>query len=365
MKTRKIYSLLIVLMLFAAGAFMYACTPDGDRDNISPKSLSESVEELECQNCLDAPLDLIQRVGRNGNVVLGTVEVCVVEDELCFRYAAAGGTIGSVKIGIYGSLVTIQEQNSTPAPKSFNFDSEHLNPRLITYDKCIPLDDIAVALGYTSGENLNGITLYIIAEAQISGGGGTTGGQAWAGTLVNNKKYPFDRYFTFTVGCAGPPINNTCLFTQGYWFAKPNVVWPGCNELNYQSCGNVEIGGVSYSRQDAREIFNSSNKWGKTDLKQAWLQAAALQLSLDNNPDLREMLENLEEGEDCFGILTDLEDIHDYFNGKGIQSEGTLNRTSPKDGSKTNSDLRAAADRISKCLTTHDAICDYTNVVVL
>ncbi|MBI4121791.1 MAG: hypothetical protein HY461_00510 [Parcubacteria group bacterium] len=66
-----------------------------------------------------------------------------------------------------------------------------------------------------------------------------------------------------TVTCLG------CSFSQGYWFAKPNVIWPS----------SITIGGWTYSQAEGKSIWKSSNKGGITDAKKAFLQLAALQLS--------------------------------------------------------------------------------------
>jgi hypothetical protein len=60
-----------------------------------------------------------------------------------------------------------------------------------------------------------------------------------------------------------------CSFSQGYWFAKPNVEWPG----------SVNIGGHDYDQAAGSLVWNSSNQGGKTDAKKAFLQLATVLLS--------------------------------------------------------------------------------------
>lgn len=64
---------------------------------------------------------------------------------------------------------------------------------------------------------------------------------------------------------------NFCALSQGYWFAKPGVVWPN----------SITIGGHTYTQAQGKAIWNASNKGGITDAKKAFLQFAAIQLSAD------------------------------------------------------------------------------------
>lgn len=60
-----------------------------------------------------------------------------------------------------------------------------------------------------------------------------------------------------------------CSLSQGYWFAKPEVIWPF----------DVVIGGKSYTQAEGLAIWNSSNKGGIKDAKKGFLQVAAIKLS--------------------------------------------------------------------------------------
>lgn len=65
-----------------------------------------------------------------------------------------------------------------------------------------------------------------------------------------------------------------CSFSQGYWFAKPNLIWP--------APGTVKVGGHVYTQAEGKAIWNSSNTGGIPDTKKAFLQVAAIKLSGDN-----------------------------------------------------------------------------------
>ena len=79
---------------------------------------------------------------------------------------------------------------------------------------------------------------------------------------------------TFTVDmtgpiCGGDEVSN-CSLSQGYWFAKPNAVWP---------VGGLTIGGKTYTRAEGVAIWNTSNSKGLLNVKAAFHQASAILLS--------------------------------------------------------------------------------------
>lgn len=61
-----------------------------------------------------------------------------------------------------------------------------------------------------------------------------------------------------------------CSLSQGYWFAKPNAVWPN---------GVLTIGGKIYTQAEGKAIWNTSNSRGLLNAKAAFTQAAAIKLS--------------------------------------------------------------------------------------
>lgn len=61
-----------------------------------------------------------------------------------------------------------------------------------------------------------------------------------------------------------------CSLSQGYWFAKPNAVWPN---------GTVTLGGKTYTQAEGKAIWNTANKGGLLNAKAAFTQAAAIKLS--------------------------------------------------------------------------------------
>ncbi len=332
---------------------MYACTPDNEADNIGPRNITQNTgddgEEV-CDNC-SGELEIIKTTGPVLNpreTTLGGFEVCEENGELCFYYTASAGTIGNVRIGFWISLEDIYDDNVNPSPKHFESNTNYQHQISSNYDDpiCIKLEDIATALGYESVDDLRGNRIVIATDVQLSGGDGVEGGQSWVGTLVDNSKYPFERYFEYEV-CENGGNGDHCLFTQGYWFAKPNSVWPNgeCGEEPQRpyTCGTVELGGETYTRSFLREVFYI--KGGKSSLRQAFLQAAALQLNLDSNPQLEGQL-----GTECFGALAALATIETYL------EENYPNGVTIYDlrGTARNATLQQAADDISSCLNSTD-----------
>lgn len=70
-------------------------------------------------------------------------------------------------------------------------------------------------------------------------------------------------------GQGDPDPEEACSLSQGYWFAKPQVVW----------AGNVTIGGKSYTQAEGKAIWNTANKGGMLNAKAAFLQVSAIKLS--------------------------------------------------------------------------------------
>lgn len=68
--------------------------------------------------------------------------------------------------------------------------------------------------------------------------------------------------------CGNGPVE--CSLSQGYWFAKPQAVWPA---------GSVTIGGKSYTQEEGKAIWATSNSRGLLNAKAAFLQASAIKLS--------------------------------------------------------------------------------------
>lgn len=259
MKAKILYSLL----LFVATCFMQACSPDNETEDIRPVSKVQetlvappvNIKYGECKDC-SRELDLIQRVDNQGNnVVLGQVQVCIENDKLCFDFSALGGTIGSVKIGIFESFEDVYNQNNNPAPKNFT-RTVHLNPRAAEHKECLSFQAIADALDISVYE-LKGKTLYITALAQISGGGGTTGGQGWAGALTGNAQYPFDRYFTFKICKKKDDKDKGCTYTQGYWKTHGPGNCAKGNNTNEWPVTSLRLGGHTYYAEELCAILNS------------------------------------------------------------------------------------------------------------
>ena len=72
--------------------------------------------------------------------------------------------------------------------------------------------------------------------------------------------------------CDTPLPTGQCSLSQGYFFAKPGDTWMG---------QSVTFGAYSYNQEEAKAIWESSNKGGKLDVKAAFLQATTIKLNFD------------------------------------------------------------------------------------
>jgi hypothetical protein len=279
--------------------------------------------------------DLYKTVG-NDTEIAGTVAICQTTTELTITFTVSGSRevawFQQTGLGIYG-----QEPDAiTPSPQYLVEKDSHHGDKLRSFTYTIPLSDL--------GEYGDpGDIIYIAAYAVVPGQDGV-GGMVWAGDLTPPEKNPNTRYFSYTIkDCETPEEpGEHCLFTQGYWFAKPNVIWPS---------ETVTIGGENYTKAEARAIFFGPNiKTGKTDAKQAFLQAAALQLNLNGDPGLEAHLAGITNTSDpCYKVLEALATINTYFSGKPKATPTTINNYAyyPKDSA-----IREAAEKISSCLNS-------------
>jgi hypothetical protein len=344
------------LTLLSAGIFFYSC----QRDNITlpktgPQVQSNTVNP--CATCTD--FDLIKTAG-NPNVedeVGGVLQVCQPSPtEISFTFTVSDDR-ENAWINQYGIRID---------PTGQNFTDVNLTPGVI--DRTKPDADKArqatITIDYTTFTKDDGLggqrplqpgdVICIAAYSVIPGPDGV-GGQVWAGSVPPAQSgNPHPRSFCYTIKeCTTPPDPNpNCTFTQGYWFAKPGgwlsgkgktkipsgSHWPGTTETD-----GFTFGGSTYTYLEARDIFFSSNKkTGKTDAKQAFLQAFALKLSMYGNEGI----------EPCEGTLAALNAIETYFSGLPKQVPNTINSYPP------NVNLRAAAGLISDCLNANH--CDNT-----
>jgi hypothetical protein len=130
---------------------------------------------------------------------------------------------------------------------------------------------------------------------------------------LSTLAYTFD---TTPNGACGP--SPTCSLSQGYWFAKPQTIWP--------NNGTVTLGESVYTQAEGKAIWNTSNKGGMLNAKLAFTQATAIKLS----------------GVDASAsVWADVAIIDAYFASIGKISAGSI----PKNSS-ANAAAGAAAGRI-------------------
>ena len=133
--------------------------------------------------------------------------------------------------------------------------------------------------------------------------------------------------FIFTgLGCEIIEQEQGYSYSQGYQFAKPQVIWPGD--------GTITLGGKVYTQAEAKSIWTASNKKGLADSKAAFTQAAAIKLSAALN-----LVNPLAT------VWADVAIIDSYL--------ATLNKLSPTYLPTGNAEAAAAASRISAWITAN------------
>ena len=323
MKSTRLYNLLVLSFLFASTCVISSCKQENAAtpDTLSAKTDGEisGVTDL-CTTCQYE--DMYKTTGNNTEVV-GTIAICQTLTDLTISFSVSNPAHHFNKTG-YGIYLD-PPPALNPSPKLFDEIDHGVNESYATYT--IPLSEIAAV----------GSTIYIATYALVP----TVGGMIWAGNLTPETQNPNSRYFSYTIKqCETPPCpTSDCFFSQGYYFAKPGgLQWP---------VSTITFGGYEYSYADARTIFFSSNKKGKTDAKQAFLQGLAFKLNLAGGADPAV----------CSGGETALQSIEAFFIGKGQQTGDKLN------GYSASTSLKSAAGLISNCINANH--CDKADQVIL
>lgn len=304
--------------------------PDA-KEEISAKfnKMMNSGEAVVCE-CAEYPLT--KTVGLEPTS--GIVQICNDNNNIYITYILSTGRLNQTRIGVW------QEAPTSANPGTLVDTKEHPGGQYHQY--VVPIGD------------LEG-TIAIAAHAVIIERG--TGGQNWAIGNQFDEKNPNSRYVLYDIceDSTPPPSEGNCSFSQGYWFAKPNVIWPGCVEAsNMENCGTVEIGGKTYARSEAREIFKSSNKKsGMTDAKKAFLQAATIKLSAaDGRLDL--------SNPDHAALVSALETIDAYFTSRFKATATNINNNNIF---PANTNIRLAADILNAYIQENH--CDNLQTVTL
>lgn len=207
-------------------------------------------------------------------------------------------TLESVTL-VGGNYEWVWSITNTNPGNGTNGTVQNLSHWDITLGQCATLADVVSAAYSADGVNWTSFTptleedLSVLNTCSIVTGPvlkfdfGTSGSAKSYYKLVINKNLSVDMTANAiyksgsNTGCGGlcypglgcPVVENEgCSFSQGYWFAKPNLVWPG----------NVTIGGYSYTQAEGVAIWNSSNAGGIGTAKKVFLQVAAIKLSGSN-----------------------------------------------------------------------------------
>lgn len=214
-------------------------------------------------NCGESSFRLL--AGQTVNA--GTVVVANSADHLTITVTTTGGWyLNQLHVAVGASLSDLpvnKAGNPVPGqyPYSYSFNtSDHDTVAVVTLN----LSD----LGLTTGS-----TVYVAVHTDVfqvdSNNFISRTETAWGEGTRFVTKGNWGMYLTYTIAACTVNTNYGCSFSQGYWFAKPNLVWPG----------TVTIGGFTYSQAEGDAIWNTSNKGGIPDSKAGFLQVAAIKLS--------------------------------------------------------------------------------------
>jgi hypothetical protein len=117
----------------------------------------------------------------------------------------------------------------------------------------------------------------------------------------------------------GEEMVTFCSFSQGYWFAKPNVSWGD----------GVDLGGHTYTRENGLDIWNIKGRNNSHEAKQAFTQYSAIMLSAQE--------QGLTQDDMPAELVAALKYIEGYFDGEEKLTAANI-ASFPKD-----QDLRRAA----------------------
>ena len=323
MKTNRFYTWIIFSLFFVTTCVLYACKQD---NSATPEAINAQADgEIAgvtdpCATCTDQ--NLYKTVGSDTEVI-GNVSICQTLTHLTITFTVSGER-EDAWFSQTGFAIDPDGSGFTSLNPSYLTREMNHGDKIRSYTWTIPFSDLLKLDGsaVASGDNI-----CIAAYCTVPGKDGA-GGMVWAGQVSTQEGNPNPRSFCYLVkSCETPPCpTSDCFFSQGYWFVKPNgSQWP---------VNTISFGGSDYTYIEAREIFFSSNKKGKTDAKQAFLQGLAMKLNIAGGSD----------PEVCSGGTTALQTIETWFSSRPKQSAASINTYG------TNSPLRTAATLLSNCV---------------
>lgn len=192
--------------------------------------------------------------------------------------------------GTYTWIWSVQNPNPGNGLNGTVQDLSHWN---ITLGQCAKPEDIIAESMSEDGINwmINSSAIYqpdpsqnCYTDSVIKFNMGTSGAQKSFYQLTVNKNFSVDSLVTgvyksgqntacgtFVFSGFGCPVieETSCSLSQGYYFAKPDLVWSS----------TVTIGGYTYTQAEGKAIWNTSNKGGIRDSKAGFTQVTAIKLS--------------------------------------------------------------------------------------
>ena len=210
----------------------------------------------------------------NGNFVISNVPPGT------YTVSIPGYADGSVTVGDVSGSFSAGTFNKDDRPNGSCAEVTGTVTEEVCIDQAttvVPVVGATVTMGsLTATTDANGNFTFenvVVGDYQVSVAGYTVDGAATVTVSVTgvSGNYAAGNFFRVYTGvrCGGDDPTY-CSLSMGYWFAKPQAVWPN---------GTVTIGGHTYTQAEGKAIWNSTNKGGMPGSKLAFQQIAAIKLS--------------------------------------------------------------------------------------
>lgn len=309
MKTLKHISMLLVVL---TAIFLGSCK----KDIISPTNNTYQSTAHRDDNITFCGHGKVTELIAGQNINVGSVSVNNDMTNLYITYSTTGNWFIN-ELHLYVGTISGLPKTKTgnPIPGQFPY-SQSFSSNTQSYTFVIPLSNITndcFIVAAHSSVSLHDVNGGII-KTETAWGNGTRI------TLTGNWGMYFDACKQV---CTPPSEGEGCSMSQGYWFASPVSVWPSTG---------VTVAGYTYTKQEALDIWNTSNAGGIPDSKKGFLQVATIYLS----------------GETVFHsatVWTDVATVEAWLS--------TLDKLSPSNLPTGNSNAGSAAGRIGDWVNAH------------
>jgi hypothetical protein len=256
MKALKYITLLLVVL---TTIFLGSCK----KDIISPSKNTESPTSFREGNTPFCGYTIVKDLMAGQHINIGSVTVNNDMNNLYVTYnTVENWYINELHLYV-GNLSGLPKTKSgNPIPGHFPYSKSFSNNTL-SYTFVIPLSSIS--------EDCYIIAAHSSVSQRDNSGSIIKSETAWGYGSRINVTGNWGMYFeACRQVCIPPAENEGCSMSQGYWFASPISVWPSTG---------VTVAGHTYTKEEAIEIWNTSNVGGIADSKKGFLQVATIYLS--------------------------------------------------------------------------------------